>query len=78
MGTTCSHGVVTLNKDSSKSPSSNGFSVTQSTSTKTIQSPSVWNAFQITTSEAEELLSESGPGSFVFSHDLTSELFLSL
>lgn len=37
-----------------------------------------WNPFRLDLSEAEELLSKAEPGAFIFSHDVTSELFLSI
>lgn len=37
-----------------------------------------WSPFKLSRSEAEELLSQAEPGAFVFSHDMTSELFLSI
>ena len=39
---------------------------------------SSWSPFKLSRSEAEELLSRAEPGAFVFSHDMTSELFLSI
>jgi len=40
--------------------------------------PSIWSPFKLSRTEAEELLSRAQPGAFVFSHDMTSELFLSI
>ncbi|XP_031560440.1 uncharacterized protein LOC116296547 [Actinia tenebrosa] len=80
MGISCSN-TVTLAKDnqvSRSTPSTNGSISINTTASKTIQSASVWNPFSITRAEAEDLLQESDPGSFVFSYDMTSELFLSL
>lgn len=37
-----------------------------------------WNPFRLDLTEAEELLSKAEPGAFIFSHDVTSELFLSI
>ena len=37
-----------------------------------------WSPFKLSRVEAEELLSEAEPGAYVFSHDIASELFLSI
>ncbi|XP_032238676.1 uncharacterized protein LOC5513204 isoform X2 [Nematostella vectensis] len=82
MGVVCSRDykrVVGSKIESQSRSSSSNASSTQTTATmKTLQSASVWNPFQISRKEAEDLLLNSDPGSFVFSHDLASELFISL
>ncbi|KAL9970282.1 hypothetical protein ACROYT_G022633 [Oculina patagonica] len=83
MGTGCSRSVVDVTssnwKPDSRSSASNTSTTNCSGSTiKTLAEAAIWSPFKLSRSEAEELLSRAEPGAFVFSHDMTSELFLSM
>lgn len=87
MGTGCSKSVVVISNTSWKThdarPSQSSASHISSTkcsgsTIKTLAEAAIWSPFKLSRSEAEELLSQAEPGAFVFSHDMTSELFLSI
>lgn len=87
MGTGCSKSVVVISNTSwnphNARPSQSSASHTSSTkcsgsTIKTLAEAAIWSPFKLSRSEAEELLSQAEPGAFVFSHDMTSELFLSI
>ncbi|KAJ7379641.1 hypothetical protein OS493_014037 [Desmophyllum pertusum] len=86
MGTGCSKSVVVVSSSTWKPEARNSRSSASNTSTtncsgstiKTLAEAAIWSPFKLSRSEAEELLSRAEPGAFVFSHDVTSELFLSI
>lgn len=83
MGSGCSRSVVDISSSNWKQDTRNSVSNTSTTNCsgstiKTIAEAAIWSPFKLSRSEAEELLSRAEPGAFVFSHDMTSELFLSI
>lgn len=81
MGTGCSKSVVVVSanwKPEARSSASNASTTATGSTIKTLAEATIWSPFKLSRSEAEELLSRAEPGAFVFSHDMTSELFLSI
>lgn len=82
MGTGCSKSVVVVSnstwKPDARSSASNTSTTTTGSTLKTLAEATIWSPFKLSRTEAEELLSRAEPGAFVFSHDMTSELFLSI
>lgn len=82
MGTGCSRSVVVVPssdwKPDARSSASNTSTTTTGSAIRTLAEASIWNPFKLSRIEAEELLSRAEPGAFIFSHDMTSELFLSI
>lgn len=84
MGTNCSKSTRVIVptseqwKPDARSSPSNSSAANSGSTIRTLTDASIWNPFRLDLTEAEELLSKAEPGAFIFSHDVTSELFLSI
>ncbi|XP_068699301.1 uncharacterized protein [Montipora capricornis] len=82
MGTGCSKSRVAVPSLEWKPEARSSASISSTTNTgstiRTLTDAPIWNPFRLDRTEAEELLSKAEPGAFIFSHDVTSELFLSI